>query len=397
MPIDKVIDPLKGFTRVPIKIWATKVEESAEKQLKNVGRMPFIHKHVAAMADVHAGKGSTIGTVIATKGAIIPAAVGVDIGCGMMALKLTGANVDQIRSKTSEIRTAIESVIPVGHRGNQQISDSVAKWQGWVRFDDMNKGKDLYQRSMSQMCSLGGGNHFMELSESTVAHEIWIMLHSGSRNIGKSVADMHIHEAKGLMQRYFIDLPDPDLAYFVQDTPEFKAYISDLRWLQDYAFQNRIEMMTRIVAEINRIIKKPKHWNLDGAINCHHNYVVMENHFGHNVWVTRKGAIRAQKGELGIVPGSMGTLSYIVKGLGNPESFQSCAHGAGRVMSRTQARNTFSVADLIAQTEGVDCPKDKDRIDEIPAAYKDINEVIHNQRDLAEPITALKQFLCVKG
>jgi tRNA-splicing ligase RtcB len=400
MPIKAVLSK----ARVPIKIWSDlhTVESSALDQLTNTANLPFVFKHVAAMPDVHLGHGATVGSVIATKSAICPAAVGVDIGCGMMAIK---TNLDPIvvQDKVKEIRHSIERSIPVGPEGNKRILTTVGNWNGWDAFKDLNaakthsKSKDLFARAQQQLGSLGGGNHFIELCLD-LEENVWVMLHSGSRNIGKSLAEMHIYGAKQEMKKMFINLPDPDLAYYVEQTTQFDEYMFDLMWAQSYALENREEMMRRIMKDISYAV-----YGEDGKVqkllevNCHHNYVARESHFNENVLVTRKGAVRARVGDMGIIPGSMGTKSYIVRGLGNPESFDSCSHGAGRKMSRSEAKRQFSVDDLVQQTSGVECRKDAGVIDEIPSSYKDIDEVMNNQTDLVEVVAQLKQFMCIKG
>lgn len=394
-----------GKQLVPVKIWSDvkDVEPEAVKQLKNVASMPFVFKHVSAMPDVHVGKGATIGSVIATKGAVIPAAVGVDIGCGMMALKLK-IEPAKILDKVKEIRHSIERSVPVGFDTNKYVSDRVAHWKGWETWDSLyaskvhrNSDADLKSKAMKQLGTLGGGNHFIELCTDQDG-SIWVMLHSGSRGIGNSLAGIHIDIAKADMKKMFINLPDQDLAYFVQNTDGYTNYMRDLMWAQDYALANREEMMSRILKDISHAI------GLAGApietemrVNCHHNYAEMENHYNENVLVTRKGAVRARTGDFGIIPGSMGTKSYIVEGLGNSESFCSCSHGAGRRMSRTKAKELFTTEDLIKQTEGVDCRKDAGVIDEIPGAYKDLDVVMENQKDLVKIVATLKQFMCIKG
>lgn len=388
--------------RVPIKIWSPiiDVEKQAIDQLVNLSGLPFVFKHIAAMPDVHLGKGATVGSVIATKGAVIPAAVGVDIGCGMMAVKLS-VQPDLIREKTAAIRSAIEAIVPVGHRGNEKITDNVLNWDGWKKWDDLYATKnhtraetDLKQRAISQIGSLGGGNHFIELCTDQDG-QIWVMLHSGSRNIGKSLAELHIGNAKNLMKKMFISLADPELAYYAEHTPEYDQYMRDLNWAQDYAMENREEMMRRILWAIGNVVKTE--YFVSTTINCHHNYASKETHYGENVLVTRKGAVRARSKDYGIIPGSMGTRSYIVKGLENDQSFHSCSHGAGRKMSRTKAKELFTLADLAEQTAGVDCRKDSEVIDEIPGAYKDIDQVMENQKDLVTIVAQLKQFMCIKG
>lgn len=395
----------KERQNVPVKIWSQleTVESAALDQLKNIASLPFVFKHVAAMPDVHLGKGATVGSVIATKGAVIPAAVGVDIGCGMMALKLK-INPNKVTDNVKKIRQSIERSVPVGFGSNKTLTKTVESWKGWKTFKNLHATKDhkrgetsLNAKAMSQLGTLGGGNHFIELCTDQDG-SIWVMLHSGSRNIGKSLAEIHINRAKDAMKEMFIKLPDPDLAYYSQGTKQYQEYISDLMWAQEYAASNREEMMRRVLKDISHAV------GLSGAkietemeVNCHHNYAALENHYGENVLVTRKGAVRARAGDYGIIPGSMGTRSYIVEGLGNQESFCSCSHGAGRRMSRSQAKREFTLDDLKKQTEGVECRKDEGVIDEIPGAYKDIDEVMENQKDLVKIKAQLKQFMCIKG
>lgn len=393
-------------SRVPIKIWSDlpDVEISAINQLRNLASLPFVFKWVAAMPDVHLGKGATVGSVIATKGAVVPAAVGVDIGCGMMATKLMVEPM-RIKDKVKEIRHSIERSIPVGHESNRDATESVEQWVGWggikalhaVNNHAVRTAPELIKRAFLQMGSLGGGNHFIELCEDQEGY-IWVMLHSGSRNIGKSLAELHMSNAKGLMKKMFIELPDPDLAYYAENTKEYDDYMADLHWAQAYAKENREEMMRRVLKDISHAI------GLGGSpiktamtVNCHHNYAEKENHYGENVLVTRKGAVRARQGDFGIIPGSMGTRSFIVRGRGNPEAFMSCSHGAGRRLSRTKAKEIYTLQDLADQTAGVECRKDDGVLDEIPGAYKDIDQVMENQKDLVEVVAQLKQFLCIKG
>lgn len=400
--------PIKGVlnkSRVPVKIWSdiNTVESAALDQLTNAANLPFVFKHVAAMPDVHLGKGATVGSVVATKGAVCPAAVGVDIGCGMMAVK-TNLDPQVVQDKIAAIRLSIERSIPLGHESNRKLTKSVEEWANWEKFEHLtvigqgNKDhREMLKRAQSQLGSLGGGNHFIEICLDT-ENNVWVMLHSGSRNVGKVVAERHIDKAKGLMKQMFISLPDPELAYFAEGTPEFKNYLNDLEWCQDYAAQNRKEMMERVLKDLSYAIHgEPNAIVTDVKVNCHHNYVSRENHFGENVLVTRKGAVRAREGDLGIIPGSMGTRSYIVKGLGNPDSFCSCSHGAGRRMSRGEAKRTFTVKDLESQTAGIECRKDEGVLDEIPGAYKDIDEVMDNQKDLVEVVAQLRQIMCIKG
>lgn len=382
MPIKKVLSD----TKFPVKIWTEDIEDSAMKQLQNIANMPFIFKHVAVMPDVHFGIGATVGSVVATKAHIIPAAVGVDIGCGMMAMK-TNLNHEVVLEKAAEIRHSIERSIPLGHNCNKTVSERVEKWEGW--------GKDFTydEKAKLQLGTLGGGNHFIEICLD-LDKNVWIMLHSGSRNIGKRTADIHINKAKSIIQKMMINLPDPDLAYFAKDTPEFDAYLKDVTWCQQYAYENRCEMMARIVKDLTYACGE---FLTTMHVNCHHNYIAHEHHFGENVYVTRKGAVRARLGDFGIIPGSMGTRSYIVEGLGNTNSFHSCSHGAGRRMSRGQARKTFTLEDFEKQTNGVECRKDTGVIDEIPGAYKAIEKVMEDQSDLVRVVAELKQIICVKG
>lgn len=389
-------------TKLPIKIWASDLEAEAEQQLRNLADLPFIYKHVSVMPDAHAGKGSTVGTVIATQGAIIPAAVGVDIGCGMCALKLP-MKIDALQD-LPKLRHSIERSVPTGTNVNHRLTESAVeafKALGDITPLAKEKMRDgIFNKAVKAIGTLGGGNHFIEICGDQ-NNDAWIMLHSGSRNIGKCLAEIHINKAKDLMKEYFISLPDPDLAYLAQNTPEFKAYLHDLMWGQQFAMANRNEMMDRVLREVlyhtNRLNEYKEHKDRYFRVNCHHNYTSIENHFGKNVYVTRKGAVSARDGEWGIIPGSMGTRSYIVQGLGNSESFCSCSHGAGRKMSRTKARQQFTVEDLVKQTEGVECRKDNDVLDEIPGSYKDIDVVMANQIDLVKPVYELKQILCVKG
>jgi len=397
--IYKVLNELKG---TPVKIWTNDIEAEATEQLLKLAQLPFIHKHVAVMPDVHAGKGSTVGTVIATKGAIVPAAVGFDIGCGMSAVKLP-FKVDMIIDKLPQLRSEIERSIPVGFQANKSITESASAFFSVGGLNCFDKDSKEMQRAIFQLGSLGGGNHFIEICTDTEGGA-WVMLHSGSRNIGKTIADYHINGAKGIMKKYFIDLPDPDLAYFAQYTKEFNEYFQDMNWAQNYAQANREEMMKRVLKQISylvygeKITQRGDYLSMyELKVDCHHNYTQMENHFGANVLVTRKGAVSARKDELGIIPGSMGAKSFIVRGLGNADSFCSCSHGAGRKMSRTKARAMFTQEDLINQTQGVECRKDIDVLDEIPEAYKDIDLVMANQSDLVSIEYTLKQLICVKG
>ena len=388
MPIRSVIQ--EGGA--PIKIWTTDIEPEAIQQLKNTAALPFVFKHVAVMPDVHWGMGATVGSVVATKGAVCPAAVGVDIGCGMIAAKIKGVRLEHL-GDLAKLRHSIERSIPVGFNENKTLTPTVEAWDGWGKWDALSQKHSLH-KAQAQVGTLGGGNHFIEVCLDTNG-EVWVVLHSGSRGIGNKLASAHINEAKDLMKRMFISLPDPDLAYFAMNTPEFKAYMTDLLWAQDYALENREEMMRRVLKDLRHHIGQEI--EVEQKINSHHNFAKMENHYGENVLVTRKGAVRAQVGDMGIIPGSMGTRSYIVRGLGNPESFNSCSHGAGRRMSRNKARKAFTTDDLVKQTMGVECKKDDSVLDEIPGAYKPVEEVMDHQSDLVEIVAELKQVLCVKG
>lgn len=388
--------------KIPIKIWSPldKVESQAIDQLKNIASLPWVFHHVAAMADVHLGVGATVGSVVATRNAIAPAAVGVDIGCGMVALQTT-LYARHLPDNLQALRSDLEGAIPVGPTAHTNVA-----WRDMPptirnsatalmeRFSDLSPWvKDLNSRASHQLGTLGGGNHFIELC---VADDdsVWLMLHSGSRNIGKSLAEIHIEMAKALAHN--AHLPDRDLAVFLAGTPEMAKYRHDLYWAQEYARVNRLVML-QLYMEIFRRNFGVAVVSASPPIMCHHNYVSEERHFGEHVFVTRKGAISANEGELGIIPGSMGTSSYIVRGLGNPESFRSASHGAGRRMSRGAAKREFTVADLELQTAGVECRKDAGVLDEIPGAYKNIDEVMANQDDLVTVVRKLKQVMCVKG
>nr|WP_275957867.1 RtcB family protein [Rhabdochromatium marinum] len=364
--------------------------------------MPFIHHHVAAMPDVHLGIGATIGSVIATDKAIIPAAVGVDIGCGMAAAR-TSLTAEQIDEKgLKKLFDQISRDVPVGraqHKDDRALTDAAAPFAAPLKamtdkHPQLLKAFGRFSNWVKQIGTLGGGNHFIEvcLDES---NRVWVMLHSGSRGIGNAIGHYFIELARRDMERWMIQLPDRDLAYLPEGTEYFDDYVEAVSWAQAYARENRDQMMRLVLAALAWHL--PEFTVTEEVVNCHHNYVDRENHFGANVWVTRKGAIRAREGDLGIIPGSMGAKSYIVRGKGNPESFCSCAHGAGRRMSRTAAEKQFKPADLEAQTQGVVCRKDKGVLDEIPGAYKDIDQVMANQSDLVEVVHTLKQVVCVKG
>lgn len=388
--------------RVPVKVWTEDIEHGALQQLSNIAQMPFIHSHVAAMPDVHQGIGATVGSVIPAKGAIIPAAVGVDIGCGMNAVRLT-LTAEQLPDSLKRVRCAIEAAIPVGFAVHQkdQVRHStiiaLGETLGQIHAKHptlLKMQKQPLRTWIKQLGTLGGGNHFIELCLDE-NNDVWIMLHSGSRGIGNCIGRYFIQLAKKDMADQLGRLPDKDLAYFTEGAKYFDDYVEAVHWAQDYALWNRREMMRLIVEALQTEL--PRFRVSKEAINCHHNYVAIEQHFGEQVYLTRKGAIRAGVGELGIIPGSMGAKSYIVRGKGCESSFDSCSHGAGRVMSRTQAKKRFSYRDVESQTEGIECRKDSGVIDEIPAAYKDIDTVMDNQSDLVDVVHTLKQVVCVKG
>ncbi|MBO6848777.1 MAG: RtcB family protein [Maricaulis sp.] len=396
----------------PVKMWTrgVPVEDGAKEQLAKTASMPFIFKHLAVMPDVHQGLGSTIGSVIPTKSAIIPAAVGVDIGCGMMAVRTSMSSHD-LPDNLAGVRTAIEAAVPhgrtAGMRGRkgrdkgawgEAPEASIRAWAGLVdRFDKITDkhGKLKNTNNLKHLGTLGTGNHFIEVCLDEV-DQVWFMLHSGSRGVGNAIGRYFIERAKLDMERWFIHLPDNDLAYFPEGTDHFNDYVEAVEWAQEFAYRNRQVMMENVIAAVRKELGLDFEAELE-AVNCHHNYVTRENHFGENIFVTRKGAVRAAKGVMGIIPGSMGARSYIVRGLGNEESFCSCSHGAGRVMSRTAAKKRFTIDDHKAATEGVECRKDADVIDETPAAYKSIDAVMEAQKDLVEVVHTLRQVVCVKG
>lgn len=403
-----LITPESG---VPIKAWTrgVPIEEAARQQLLNAAQLPFVFRWIAAMPDVHWGIGATVGSVIPTKGAIIPAAVGVDIGCGMMAVR-TSLNASQLPDNLHRLRLAIEAAVPHGrtHHGgrgdrgawhdipaeNQRVwaAELKARYEAILAIHPkLDRGNHA-----NHLGTLGTGNHFIEvcLDESGA---VWFMLHSGSRGAGNRMGTYFIELARNDMKKFSANLPDIDLAYFPEHTEHFDEYVQAVEWAQDYARWNRHLMMRQIVAAVRDSGQVPPFEAELAAINCHHNYVARETHYGQNVLVTRKGAVRARQGDMGIIPGSMGARSYIVCGKGNPESFCSCSHGAGRVMSRNEARRRFTVEDHIRMTQGVECRKDKDVIDETPAAYKSIDAVMEAQRDLVDVVHTLRQVVCVKG
>jgi tRNA-splicing ligase RtcB (3'-phosphate/5'-hydroxy nucleic acid ligase) len=397
-----------------IKAWidGVQLEEQAHEQLLNLSSLPFIHKHVAVMPDVHWGMGATVGSVIATRGAIIPAAVGVDIGCGMMAQRTT-LTASDLPHNLHGLRSEIETRIPHGRSNNGGVGDvgawNVAPWHGGSKENDLIEHLNALQlivqkypkiaqaaeRAPLHVGTLGTGNHFVEvcLDED---QRVWVMLHSGSRGIGNRIGTTFIELAKEDMRRWFINLPDADLAYIPQGSELFRDYWSALDWAQGFARINREMMMDAALQALANSIPKPFTTD-EAAVQCHHNYAKWEHHFGENVMVTRKGAVFAGEGVLGIIPGSMGAKSFIVRGKGNAQSFNSCSHGAGRAMSRAEAKRKFTMADHIAATEGVECRKDVHVIDETPAAYKSIDAVMAAQADLVDVVHTLKQIVCVKG
>ena len=396
--------------RVPIKAWTRGVpfEAQAQQQLMNLSQLPFVHKWIAVMPDVHLGKGATIGSVVPTVGAVIPAAVGVDIGCGMMAVR-TSLQAGDLPEQLKGIRTAMEEAVPHGRSSRGRGSRDKGAW-GQVPADVANAWGPL-SKTFDELCTkhpvlkntnnvvhlgtLGTGNHFVELCLDE--HDsVWVMLHSGSRGVGNRIGTYFIERARKEMERFQIRLPDRDLAYLPEGTDGFADYVEAVEWAQAYARVNRRVMMERVIRALTRVLKRPFNARRE-AVNCHHNYVNREVHFGQEVLVTRKGAVSAREGELGIIPGSMGARSFIVRGLGNAESFHSCSHGAGRVMSRSRAKQLVSLDEHIKATEGVECRKDEGVIDETPAAYKDIDAVMEAQKDLVEVVYTLKQIVCVKG
>ena len=394
---------------VSVKMWTkgVPVEDEAKQQLANAARLPIVFKHIAAMPDVHLGIGATVGSVIPTLKAIIPAAVGVDIGCGMMAAKTT-LRAEDLPDNLGQLRSAIEQAVPHGsapkHRGRDPGSwenPPVSVDQVWATLvDEFDALCELHPRlkntnNRKHLGTLGTGNHFIEVCLDEAGF-VWFMLHSGSRGVGNAIGTHFIELAKKDAERNQRNLPDKDLAYFEEGAQYFGDYVRGVSWAQKFAMRNREVMMANLIATVRKVISKPFESHVE-AVNCHHNYVQQERHFGEDVFVTRKGAVSAKRGEMGIIPGSMGARSYIVRGLGNPESFESCSHGAGRVMSRTKAKKMFTVEDQVKATAGVECRKDADVIDEIPMAYKDIDAVMAAQGDLVEVVHTLKQVVCVKG
>jgi tRNA-splicing ligase RtcB len=386
------------------------VEPEAKEQLAKLSRMPFIYHHVAVMPDVHVGKGSTIGSVIPTLGAVIPAAVGVDIGCGMMAAKTTLVASD-LPDNLHRLRSAIEEAIPHGmspktrsHKGRDTGSWNTPPppvEAGWAKLKDefdqlCRKWPKLRNtNNYKHLGTLGSGNHFVEVCLDEQGF-VWLMLHSGSRGVGNAIGNHFIELARQDMRKHMVNLPDQDLAYLEEGTQYYNDYVEAVGWAQKFALVNREVMMHNLVRAVRNVIPKSFETHVE-AVNCHHNYVQRERHFGRDVLVTRKGAVSAREGELGIIPGSMGARSFIVRGKGNPESFNSCSHGAGRVMSRTEAKRRFTVQDAMEATAGIECRKDEGVIDEIPMAYKDIDAVMRAQSELVEVVHTLRQVVCVKG
>jgi tRNA-splicing ligase RtcB (3'-phosphate/5'-hydroxy nucleic acid ligase) len=399
----------KAQNAAPVKMWTrgVPVDDSSKEQLLNTARMPFIYKWLAVMPDVHYGKGSTIGSVIPTKGAIIPAAVGVDLGCGMMAVR-TSLTASDLPDNLAPLRAALEKAVPHGRTVGRDKRDK-GSWadlpeatvEAWSALDAgfrriVDKHPKLEKaNTANHLGTLGTGNHFIEVCLDE-ADRVWFMLHSGSRGVGNAIGSYFIERAKEEMRRWYVNLPDRDLAYLPEGSEGFDDYVEAVEWAQSFALANREVMMKHAIAAAREAMAVPFEAHLE-AVNCHHNYVAREHHFGENVLVTRKGAVRAAEGAMGIIPGSMGAKSFIVRGKGNLESFCSCSHGAGRVMSRAEAKRRFTIEDHAAATSGVECRKDVDVIDETPAAYKDIDAVMAAQADLVEIVHTLRQIVCVKG
>jgi tRNA-splicing ligase RtcB len=406
---------------VPIKAWVegVPVEDAARKQLQSIARLPVVGPHIAVMPDVHLGKGATVGSVVPTHGAIIPAAVGVDIGCGMMAMK-TNLRADDLPDSLAAMRSAIEAAVPHGRSNNGGKGDCGA-WSTlpvgaalmWLLFIerynelvDKHPGMRAFN-TVHHLGTLGTGNHFVEVCLDK-ADAVWVMLHSGSRGVGNRIGSYFIELAKNDMRETHGNLPeDQDLAYLLEGTQHFDDYVAAVGWAQDFALANRKLMMENVLDAIDQVVRDAGAVGegrrlgevgvVEVAVNCHHNYVASEQHFGRELWITRKGAVSARAGELGIIPGSMGARSFIVRGLGNPESFHSCSHGAGRAMSRGEAKRRFTLDDHAKATAGIECRKDAEVIDETPAAYKSIDAVMAAQADLVEVVAELRQVLCVKG
>jgi tRNA-splicing ligase RtcB len=403
----EVFQPEHG---APIKAWTrgVPVEEEAKQQLRNIASLPFIYRWIAVMPDVHLGKGATVGSVIPTTKAIIPAAVGVDIGCGMMAVR-TSLNARDLPDDLRALRSTIERAVPHGRTANGGSNDRGA-WRkppprnaaAWAEL--LPQYKDIVSRhprlgqgnDANHLGTLGTGNHFIEVCLDE-AESVWIVLHSGSRGVGNRIGQFFIELAKQDMRKLMVNLPDQDLAYLPEGTANFDDYVQAVHWAQAYAMKNRELMMASILEALRASNLLPAFSADAEVVNCHHNYVAVEEHYGQRVYVTRKGAVRAGKNDLGIIPGSMGAKSFIVRGKGNPESFESCSHGAGRAMSRTEAKRRFTLDDHARATEGIECRKDAAVIDETPAAYKSIEAVMQAQSDLVDIVHTLKQVVVVKG
>jgi len=386
----------------PVKAWVRGVEfdAGARRQVENIAALPFVHDHVAVMPDVHVGKGATVGSVIPTIGAIVPAAVGVDIGCGMIAAKLT-LRAEDLPTDLRRVRAAIEKVIPVGkgaHRDAPAAAEAAwADGLGERYANVVSKAPAVSTRNVrEQLGTLGGGNHHIELCIDE-AGDVWFTLHSGSRGAGNRIGQFYIEAAQRELARLGVTLVDRDLAHLTEHTPLFDAYVEAVGWAQDYARANRDLMMRHAIEAMNGKAGLPRFKAAGTLVNCHHNYVAREHHFGADVFVTRKGAVRAGLGELGFIPGSMGTRNYVVRGLGNAESFESCSHGAGRRMSRSEAKSRLTLADLKRETDGIECRKDAGVLDEAPSAYKDIDAVMAAQHDLVRIVHTLRQVVCIKG
>lgn len=397
-------------SKFPVKMWTkgVHVEDGAKVQLSKLANLPFIHRHISVMPDCHIGKGATVGSVVPTIGAIIPAAVGVDLGCGMSAIQ-TSLKAKDLPDNLFALRSRIESVVPHGRTADGKGKYDSGSWKNIIPDDvgrawsdlahDFHKACEIDKRfvrtnNVNHLGTLGTGNHFIEicLDEND---GVWVMLHSGSRGIGNAIGSRFIAQAKKDMERWFINLPDKDLSYIPDGSEHFNDYVFCVNWAQKFAKVSRGVMMARVLDVVSQEIHS---FTTDQmAVNCHHNYIARENHFGKNVWVTRKGAVRARKGDLGIIPGSMGQKSFIVRGKGNKDSFHSCSHGAGRLMSRTQAKKQFTLNDHIRDTSHVECRKDIGVLDETPKAYKDLDAVMAAQSDLVDVVHTLRAVVCVKG
>lgn len=394
-----------GFTEDKAKFWTgnSSVEEQALEQIKNISGLPVVSGHIAIMPDVHLGKGATVGSVVPTKGAVIPTAIGSDVGCGVVAVQ-TSLKASDLPESLKIVRNQIERDVPVGfnyHNNIPTVNDTLtSKFISlMVEYSSLDMFKDILnfdeKRMQRQIGTLGGGNHFIEVCLDT-EQNVWVMLHSGSRNVGKTIGEFAMDKAKEYMKEIDVSLVDKDLSWLAEGTKEFDQYVQSLSWAQRYAALNREFILYFTLRALKKSLNKD-FTLVNNAVNCHHNYLAKEKHFDKDLWITRKGAVSAREGELGIIPGSMGQKSYIVCGKGHEMAYCSCSHGAGRVHSRTKARKLFTVDDLTEQTKGVECRKDGGVLDEIPAAYKDIDEVMENQKDLVEVKATLKQVLCVKG